>query len=250
MTDLLGVSLSQTQWVILLLVAILSGMGKAGIYGAGMISVPLMAFAFGSKDSTGILLTLLIFADVFAVMIYRRDANWSMLRQLLPTAFVGVLIGTYAGAVIDDVSFQRIMAIVILVCVALMLWQELRKSSVVPAWRGFAPGMGVTGGFTTMVGNLGGPVLALYLLAMRVPKREFLGTAAWFFLTINLLKVPFHVVVWETIDWQSFLLTLLFLPLVGLGIYLGVVLVKRINEVLFRRFVIAMTFVSALVLLA
>jgi len=84
---------------------------------------------------------------------------------------------------------------------------------------------------------------------MRIPKREFLGTAAWFFLTINLLKVPFHVGVWQTIDWQTLFLTILFLPLVGLGIYLGLLVVKRINEVWFRRFVITMTFVSAIVLL-
>ncbi len=249
MADLIGFSVSNLQMGVLILVAILSGMGKAGIYGAGMLSVPMMALAFGSRDSTGILLLLLIFADLFAVVIYRRDANWSMLRQLIPTAFMGVLIGTYAGTKINDAVFQMLMAIIILICVTLMIWQEFRASVRVPSWRGFAPSMGVSGGFTTMVGNLGGPVIALYLLAMRIPKREFLGTAAWFFLTINLLKVPFHVGVWQTIDWQTLFLTILFLPLVGLGIYLGLLVVKRINEVWFRRFVITMTFVSAIVLL-
>ena len=249
MLDFAGFTLSYLQIMLLACVAILSGMGKAGLYGAGLISVPLMAFALGGKDSTGILLLLLIIADIFAVVIYRRDANWVFLRQLLPAACVGIVFATIVGAAIDDQTFQRAMAIVIVVCVVLMVVQELRNSNFVPSWPGFASSMGIVGGFTSMIGNLGAPVLALYFLAMRVPKREFLGTAAWFFLSVNLIKVPFHVYAWHTINFNTVILSLSFLPLIGLGVYLATWLVRYINEVYFRRFVIMMTLLSAVVLL-
>ena len=249
MIELTGYSLSNLQFAIILLVAILSGMGKAGLYGAGLISVPLMAFAFGSKDSTGILLLLLIIADLFAVVIYRRDANWKFLRQLLPAACVGIVVGTLLGAVIDDLTFQRVMGVVIVTCIVLMIRQELKESKQVPSWSAFAPTTGVMGGFTSMIGNLGAPVMAIYLLAMRLPKREFLGTAAWFFLTVNLIKVPFHVFAWGTLDTHAAMLAICFIPLVGLGVWFATFAVRYINEVLFRRIVIVMTLLSAIVLL-
>jgi len=249
MIELTGYSLSYLQFAIILFVAVLSGMGKAGLYGAGMISVPLMAFAFGSKDSTGILLLLLIIADLFAVVIYRRDANWKFLRQLLPAACLGIVAATFLGAVIDDLAFQRVMGIVILGCIVLMIRQELQKSTLAPSWSAFAPATGVMGGFTSMIGNLGAPVMAIYLLAMRLPKREFLGTAAWFFLTVNLIKVPFHVLAWGTLDTSAAMLAIFFIPLVGLGVWFATLAVRYINEVLFRRFVIMMTLVSAIALL-
>ena len=100
-----------------------------------------------------------------------------------------------------------------------------------------------------MVGNLAGPVMAVYLLSMRLPKNEFIGTAAWFFLVINIFKVPFHVFVWETINWQSFTLNLIALPLIIAGVYIGIWLVKRINEKQYRWLVISMTLVAAAALL-
>ncbi|MFT4994751.1 MAG: hypothetical protein ACI965_001790 [Paraglaciecola sp.] len=78
---------------------------------------------------------------------------------------------------------------------------------------------GLVGGITTMMGNLAGSVMALYLLSMRLPKNEYIGTKAWFFLAINLFKVPFHVFSWQTISLNSFLLNLTGLPFIALGAY-------------------------------
>ena len=130
-----------------------------------------------------------------------------------------------------------------------MIWQEQQTDMAVPASLWFVAIIGILGGFTTMVGNLAGPVMALYLLAMRFPKNQFIGTAAWFFLCINLFKVPFHIWVWETISWNSFALTTLLIPAIALGAVSGVWLIKKIDEVLFRRFIIGMTAVAAVAML-
>ena len=249
MIELFSYSLSALDLLILLTVAVLVGMAKTGIAGSGMIAIPLLALTFGSKASTGLLLPILIFADLFAIYYFHRHANWQHLRNLLPFAFAGVLIGTYFGSVINDQVFVTTMVVIIFISLGIMIWQENNKNPKVPNSKWFVSSVGVIGGFTSMVGNLAGPVMALYLLLMRLPKNQFIGTAAWFFLLINLAKVPFHVAVWETISLDSFALNLLLLPGVALGAWLGVRIVQKIPEKAYRVFVISMTAVAAVAML-
>lgn len=250
MVELFSYALSYNDIGLLVLVAILIGMAKTGIAGAGMIAIPLMAIAFGSKASTGLLLTILIFADCFAVQHYRHHANWAHLKRLLPFALVGVLVGTLVGNSLNDELFSSTMAVIIFISLAIMLWLERNAAPTMPSSLWFVAIIGMLGGFTTMVGNLAGPVMALYLLAMRLPKNEFIGTAAWFFLCINLLKVPFHVFVWGTITLNSTMLSLALTPAIASGALVGVWLIKQLNETLFRYLIILMTAAAAILMIS
>jgi len=109
--------------------------------------------------------------------------------------------------------------------------------------------MGLVGGFTTMVGNAAGPVFSIYLLAMKLPKREFIGTGAIFFFIINLSKVPFHIFAWETIDTRTIVVDLILFPIIATGMFLGIRLVKLFPEKLYRYFVIGMTTLAAVIML-
>jgi uncharacterized membrane protein YfcA len=100
-----------------------------------------------------------------------------------------------------------------------------------------------------MVGNLAGTVMAVYFLSMRLPKNSDIGTTAWFFAVLNIFKVPFHLFVWHTIKVETVLLDLLFLPMILLGAYLGIVIVRNLSEKTYRWFVIATTLLAALVML-
>ncbi len=228
----------------LLVASLLIGMAKTGVNGLGMVAMPLVAIAFGGKQSTGVLLVVLIFADLFAVRFYNQHAEWPLLKKLLPLAFVGIVMGTWVGNSIDDESFRLIMAVTIFISLGIMLWRE-RGEQPIPSSRWFVVFIGLAGGFTTMVGNLAGSIMALYLLAMRLPKNQFIGTAAWFFLVVNVLKVPFHVIVWETITINSSLLSAVAFPAVALGAFIGLQVVKLIPETSYRYFVIFMTGLSA-----
>lgn len=234
--------------MLLLVASLLIGMAKTGVNGLGMVAMPLVAIAFGGKQSTGVLLIVLIFADLFAVWFYNQHANWKLLRKLLPLAFIGILVGTYVGDRINDQSFRSIMAATIFISLGIMIWRE-RGERQIPSSSWFVVSIGLAGGFATMVGNLAGSIMALYLLAMRLPKNEFIGTAAWFFLVVNVVKVPFHVVVWETISINSTLLSAMAFPAVALGAFAGLQLVKKIPEQSYRYFVIAMTGLSAISML-
>jgi len=141
------------------------------------------------------------------------------------------------------------MAGIILLSVALMVWMEKRKSDYVPDNLPFAGVMGLGAGFTTMIGNLAGPISNLFFLAMKSPKNEFIGTAAWLFFIINLFKVPFHVLSWGTITMETFKLNLiLFVPII-IGFFIGVRGIHLINDQHYRKLILVMTAIGAIIIL-
>ncbi|UXX79129.1 sulfite exporter TauE/SafE family protein [Reichenbachiella carrageenanivorans] len=245
MITLFSYELTYLSFAAFLLTGLLIGMSKTGVHGMNMIAVPLLAATFGGKESSGLMLPMLIMADVFGVAYYHRHAEWKYLVKLFPWAIVGVLLGTWTGNYIDDQLFRTIMGVIIFASLAIMIWLEKVSKDKIPDYWWFAMLLGIAAGFTTMVGNLAGSAMALYLLSMRLPKNEFIGTAAWFFMAINWFKVPFHIWSWETISLHSFLLDLTALPMIGLGAYLGVKMIKKMSDQGFRWFIMIMTAVAA-----
>lgn len=240
--------LTGIEWAMLVFTALAIGLSKTGLAGLGTLFVPVMAHFFGGKSSSGIVLPMLVMADVFAVIYYRRHADWTVLLKLLPWAFVGIIIGTFTSQHIDDEAFKQIMGVIIVLSVGIMIWQETRTEHLVPNHWAFAALMGLAAGYTTMVGNLAGAVTSLYLLSMRLPKNNFIGTGAWFYLAINCFKVPFHIFSWETITWESFRLDLVMFPAIATGALLGIFITKRLSETLYRKFIIGMTLATVLLL--
>ncbi len=245
MIELFTFTFSRNEFLIFLLVAVLIGMSKTGIHGAGMIAVPMLAVVFGGQLSSGILLPILCLADIIGVWYYHRHASWYHLKKLFPWAALGTVLGTVVGGVIDDHTFKLVMAIIIVISVLIMVWLERGRREEIPDNKWFAALTGVAGGFTSMIGNLATSVVAIYFLTMRLPKNAFIGTAAWFFLVINWFKIPFHIFSWKTISWNTFFLDLTTLPFIALGAYLGVFIVKKMKDRAYRYFIIAMTLVAA-----
>ena len=239
--------LSTYHWVLLMSSGLLIGMAKAGIKGMGMLTIPIMAAVFGGKPSAGLILPILSFADLFAVGYYNRHANWKYVWQLIPAAIIGVLLAVWVGQIIDDETFKSLMGWLIVGGLGLMIFLERRHlpSTIIDSWW-FGASFGILGGFSTMIGNAAGPVMAVYLLSTRIPKQTFIGTGAWFFLIINLVKWPFHIFVWKTITWPTLALDVLTLPAIGLGVFLGIRIIRHLPEKAFRYFIIVMTFIIAL----
>ncbi len=241
---------SVTEWLLILLASFIIGMSKAGLKGIDMLSVTLMAFVFGSKSSTGLVLPLLCMADIAAVAYYHRHAEWKHFRKLAPWMIAGILLGVWLGKDMDESLFRKIMAVIILVTIVIVLWMERRKSKDIPQHPAFAAGTGLAAGFTTMIGNLAGAFANLYFLAMRMPKNNFIGTAAWLFLCINLFKLPFQVFFWKNINVGTLKTDLFLLPTLALGFWAGIKLVGKINDAHYRKIIIALTLAGSLVMLA
>jgi uncharacterized protein len=241
--------LTPIQILLFYVVALLIGMSKTGIHGTGMLAVPLMALMFGGMNSSGVMLPILCFADVFGVLYYHRHASWRHLKTLFPSAAVGIVAGSFAGSYINDEFFKLIMAVVIIFSVVIMIWLERNHSKDVPQSKTFGSIIGITGGFTSMIGNLAGSIMAVYFISMRLPKNVFIGTTAWFFLVINLFKVPFHVFHWGSINAGTFLMDLTTIPAIALGAYIGIVIVRQMTDKSYRWFILMMTVLAAFVMI-
>lgn len=228
--------------------AFIIGLAKAGLRGIDMLNVTLMALVFGGKASTGIVLPLLCAADIAAVLYYNRHAQWNHFWKLVPWMALGILIGVYAGKDLDEIIFRKLMAVIIILTVIVILIMEFRKSADVPTHPLFAAGTGVVAGITTMLGNLAGAFSNLYFLAMRLPKNNFIGTASWLFLVINLFKLPFQVLYWKNITATSLKTDLFLLPALAMGFVVGIKIVKHIKDDHYRRVVIVLTLIGAAVI--
>ena len=228
--------------------AFILGLAKAGLRGIDMLNVTLMALVFGGKASTGIVLPLLCVADIGAVLYYHRHAQWKHFWKLIPWMVAGILIGVYAGKDMNEVIFRKIMATIIILTVVIMVLMEIIKSENVPTHPLFAASTGITAGFTTMLGNLAGAFSNLYFLAMRLPKNHFIGTSAWLFLVINLFKLPFQVFYWKNITITSLQTDVWLLPALALGFFIGLKIVKRIKDDHYRKVVIVLTLIGAVVI--
>lgn len=225
-------------------------MSKTGIQGIMLIMVPLMAMAFGAKESTGVILPMLCMADIIAVTYYKRIADWKIVLRLLPTAIIGFFIAIGVDKLVPNEKFRMLMGWTLLVAFLIMLWSEIfgKENKWMKKWW-YAAIFGLLGGFTTMIGNAAGPVMSVYLLSMRKEKLEYIGINAWFFLVVNLLKVPLQIFAWNNISWQSFNLNLLMLPVIGIGALIGIRLVKLLPEKAFRRFVQIFTAISVILMI-
>jgi len=240
--------LSTGSWLFAMLAAFLIGFSKAGLKGIAVVNVTILALVFGGKASTGIMLPLLIVADICAVLYYKRDAQWPLLFRLLPWMIAGVLLGVLVGKDLPETIFKRGMAVIIFLSVVMMYAWDRQKSEKVPTQWWFAGIMGLSAGFTTMIGNLAGAFSNVFFLAMRLPKTTFIGTAAWLFFIVNLFKAPFHIWVWGTISWDTVAINIRLVPVLLLGFIAGLWVVRQIQEHHYRQLILLLTALGAIVI--
>lgn len=241
---------SPSDWMILFLSALLIGISKTGIQGISLLAVPMMAMTFGAKPSTGLILPILCLADLVAVLYYRRIAEWKYVLKLLPSALAGFVVALFVDKLVPPAEFKHLMGVCLLVVLLAMFWSDWKgKENALASRWWYGPLFGLLGGFTTMIGNAAGPVMAIYLLSVKMPKYNFVGTNAWFFLVINYLKIPVQVLAWDNITFTSLVLDCCTIPFVLLGGILGIALVKRLPEKGFRYFTTAVTCVSVILLI-
>ncbi len=243
-----AVDLSLLQLTWFFLAALIVGFTKTSVGGIGILAVLLMAMAFPGKASPGVLLPMLIVADVFAVIYYRRDCQWHLIIRIFPMTAMGVIAGYFIVDWVPVAVFETILGLTILLMLVFSMLMELRKvekseSTVVVAVTGIAAGI------ATMLGNAAGPIFGIYLLQMGLSKKQFVGTRSWFFLLINIFKVPFSANL-GLITYESLKLNLLSVPLILLGACLGYLFLKMINLDMFKWLIRAAVLVAAIRLIA
>lgn len=214
------------------LAAFLVGFTKTSVGGVGILAVLLMALAIPGPASPGVLLPMLIAADIMAVIYYRRSCQWGILLRLIPAAIVGVALAYWFLSSISGYDFSKLIGWVILAMLALdvLISDALRHHVRGRVLTGI---IGAMAGAASMVANAAGPIFGIYLLQMGLSKAAFIGTRSWFFLLVNLAKLPFAIGLGITTT-QSLTLNLYYLPVILIGAYLGKLLVEHINLKLFK----------------
>jgi hypothetical protein len=233
------------EWALAALGALLVGVAKTGITGLSLLFVALFAAIMPARRSTGVVLPLLILGDVVAFLSYRRHAHWGHVWRLLPWAAGGVVAGYLAMGRMNDRQTGFAIGAIVVALTFLHLARRARPGlPQEERARWFAPLIGILAGFTTIVSNAAGPLMVIYLLAMRLPKMEYMGTGAVFFLLLNLFKIPFMVAL-GLITHGSLALNLALAPAVIAGTVAGRWLLGRINQRMFENIALTLTLVAA-----
>ena len=247
--------LNSWQWLIGCFGALLVGLGKGGVPGIGYLASGIYALTFPARESVGLLLPVLMCADVVAVTIYRRHAEWKYLLRLFPWTGAGVIVGYFAMDHIDDQGVRHLIGTIFLAMMVIHFFRKWQLRRLVenapdplPHSLAFVAFLGLLGGFVTMVANAAGTVLALYLLAVGLPKMKFIGTGAWFYLIVNCYKIPFQAGL-GILTTNSLALSLTFGIFAVGGALIGPIIVRWINQRLFEFLVWIFVAMAALKLL-
>ncbi|MDR0568755.1 MAG: sulfite exporter TauE/SafE family protein [Spirochaetaceae bacterium] len=239
-------NLAAWEWAVFMASGVCIGLSKTWLNGLMTVMIPALAQIFGGKESTGILLPLLCFADLLAVIYYRRSGELKYIFRLLPWALGGFALALLVDRFVPAKGFKVLIGICIFAGLGVMVWNERRdQSAPAPSGWWFSAVFGILGGFATMIGNAAGPIMSVFLLSVRLPKTSFVGTAAWFFMIVNYLKIPLQYFVWHNITRETLLLDVTVIPSIILGAGLGVFLVKRVSESKYRFMAYGMTVISA-----
>jgi uncharacterized membrane protein YfcA len=239
------------DWLLALIAALFCGVGKSGLAGLGMLNVLIMARLIPGTASSGVVLPMLVAADVLAVCIFGpRNVDWRAIGRLLPAVLLGVVAGWQALGWLDHRPPRTFGAVVGWMVLAMVVVQLVRQR--VPAFerrlpksRVFGAIVGLLTGLATMIANAAGPISSIYFLILGFAKREFIATMAWLFLIVNVVKVPFSVhqglVTSDTLRFNALLL-----PVIAAGFFLGRLIIARIPQKPFEHAVLVLTIVSAL----
>ena len=235
------------QWLLAAIAAFCIGFSKSGFAGSGLATVLIMAQLFGPLESTGVLLPMLICGDIMSVIAFHQHARWATIRRMLPPTLVGIVLAFLVMSHIPAQHFGPVIGWIVLAMAVLQVWRRLRPGTLehVPHSHWFAWMMGGWSGITTMLANAAGPVMALYFIAIDLPKYEIVGTGSWFFLIVNVLKVPFSLKL-GLIHGSSLLFNLVLLPVIALGIFAGRHLIRIVPQQLFEILILIFALLASL----
>ena len=236
------------EWLLAGVAALIVGISKSGIAGLGVLAVVLFAQIMPAKQATGMVLPLLCVGDIVAAATYRKHAKWLHIWRLFPWTAAGVIIGYFALDIVNDRQARLLIGGIVLSLVMLHLLRRRFSGHETDHGAWFAPTIGVLAGFATLVANAAGPLMTIYMLARRLPKMDFVGTGAVFFLLMNLFKVPFMVHL-GLINQSSFSFNLLLAPIVVAGAFIGQKLVMKFNQRAFENLALVLSTIAGLKLL-
>lgn len=223
-------------WVVAVIGAFLTGVGKGGIPIVGALVVPVMSLTISPVVAAGLMLPVYVVSDWFGLYAYRREFD----KRVLAIACAGMTLGVGLGwAIARFIPEDWVTALVGAIAVAFSLNQLLRKPVIAEPKRAeVAPGLFwcVIAGFTSFVSHTGGPPYQVWTLPLGMKKAVFAGTSTIAFAYVNVLKLgPYYLL--GQINAGSLKTAAVLMPIAAASVFFGVWAVRRLPEQLFFRIV-------------
>jgi uncharacterized membrane protein YfcA len=234
-------------WVLAIPAVLLSGISKAGFAsGAGNSMMPLMSLVIPAPQAAGISLPLLCAMDIASLRAWWGKWSVAELKVILPGGLLGVALGAAVFGLMSDAAVKLMVGVIALVFLARSLWQARPgRATPPPAASSRARGgfWGMLSGLTSTIAHAGGPPLAVYLYPLRLDRAVLAATTVVFFAVVNYLKViPYFLL--GQLSATNLLTSLLLLPLVPLGVRMGIWLQARMSDRIFYRLIYVMLAVT------
>lgn len=209
---------------------LLTGMSKSGFGGAaGGLAVPLMALAVAPPMAAAVMLPILLAMDAIGLVVFRGRFDAANLRIMLPGAALGIAIGWLTFGYVDARWIRLLIGIeAVLFAVDRFRAHHATGAARAPEWgRGLY--WSAISGFTSFVSHAGGPPVMQYLLPQNMDKVRMVGTTVIYFSAVNFAKLlPYGVL--GLLDFGNLAVSLLLLPVVPVGYYLGYRLLHSLDQ--------------------
>ena len=251
--------LSDPLFVAIAIVAVLvTGVSKGGFGGVALLAVPLMSLVISPIQAAGIMLPIMIPMDFLSIWVYRRRWNGKMLALLIPAATVGITIGGLTASWVND-QIVRLLVGVIAVVFALHRARGIYRRRVANAAnRPLAPSKppgkvwgafwGTCAGFTSFLAHAGSPPYQVYVIPQGLNKEIYAGTSVMFFAAANAIKlIPYGML--GQLSVTNLSVSAALLPLVPVGVFLGVWINRRLPEKTFFGIILTSIFLVGLKLI-
>ena len=242
--------MNATAWAVAAFAVLITGISKSGLGGAlGGLAVPFLSMWMSPRNAAAVMLPILITMDMVGIRAWRGKADWHDLKLLVPGAMLGILLGTFAFGIMSD---QLVRSAIGLIAVGFTLDRLIRKRGRTPADQRpagiFGWMSGMAAGFTSTLAHAGGPPVMIYLLSWRQPRDTFVATTVFFFFVINLAKLPFYIGL-GLFSLETLKMSAILLPLVPIGVWTGMRVLRLIPERPFYLFATAALGLSGIKLL-
>lgn len=236
-------------WSVAVLAVLIVALSKSGLVGSlGLVGVPLLSLVMPARDAAGMMLPLLLVMDAIAVWTYRKDADWRILKIMLPGAFIGTGIGWALWSVVSDAMVLLFVGVITLVFILDALLPLRKKLEGLPPSKPWGTFWGGFAGFTSFISHTGGPPFQIYVLPQRLSPVNYSGTTAFFFAIVNSAKlIPYFFL--GQLNVSNLTHAAFLTPVAILGVMLGVFLVRRISVKRFYQLTYWLVFLLALKLI-
>lgn len=207
------------------------------------MATPFLLMLFSPQEAMQINILLSLVISVALIWKVRHDVDVVLVKKVIIGSIIGAPFGSILFALVDLITFQLLIAIILIgLTILLMSNITIQQTNARDYSVGFVSGL-----LTTSIG-MAGPPLLLYFAGTHKNKETIRATSLAYYIVIYVISLAFHVSIEGTNSaiWSN---SLYALPVVFIGLVLGQLLFKRLNQTVFRKIIYFLLVAAGLLLI-